>query len=256
MAQGKLEESGAKYADALTVGRKAKHPDITDTLAGMKKLAEADCAAGRGKEGVAVLAKVCDADPADTDSSLTLAIWQRWFGLDSDYETTARRLIEQAEGTDQSGTAERAAKSACLGHITDNALLAKSLALAQKGVELGKDSEFLPWYQLTLGMAQYRNSQFAAAEESLNTADQTVGKEHPDIQGIARFFRVMSLVRDGKVDEGKKLFGQEESRIPPLPKDEKKPLMDGSVASHDVMLWWLAYKEAKTAASESTATKP
>jgi hypothetical protein len=250
-----LDEAGAKYADALAVGGKARHPDVADTLAAMKKLAEADCAAGLGKEGIAVLAKVCAADPADTDLSLTLGIWQRWFGLDSDYETTSRQLIEQAEGTDQAGTAERAAKSACLGGITDTALLAKSLALAQKGVELGKDSEFLPWYQLTLGMAQYRNGQYAAAEESLAIADQTVGNEHPDIQGIARFFRVMSLVREGKSDEGRKLFSQEESRISPLPKDENKPVADGNLASHDVMLLWMAYKEARSVVVEPASNK-
>jgi hypothetical protein len=31
----------------------------------------------------------------------------------------------------------------------------------------------------------------------------------------------------------------------PFPQDENKPLFKGDTASHDVMISWLAYKEAK-----------
>jgi hypothetical protein len=44
------------------------------------------------------------------------------------------------------------------------------------------------------------------------------------------------MAREGKSDEDRKLFSQEESRVPPLPKDENKPLVDENLASHDVML--------------------
>ena len=33
--------------------------------------------------------------------------------------------------------------------------------------------------------------------------------------------------------------------MPPLPQDESKPLVDGQLASHDLLICWLAYKETK-----------
>jgi hypothetical protein len=33
--------------------------------------------------------------------------------------------------------------------------------------------------------------------------------------------------------------------MPPFPKDEGKPLVHGQPLSHDVVIRWLAYKEAK-----------
>ena len=141
-------------------------------------------------------------------------------------------------------TAERAAKAYCLRPSTDAALLAKALNLAQRAVELGKSNPDLPWYQLALGLAEYRNGQYAAAERTLTVAEQTAGEEH-EIPGIARLFRAMSLFRQDKPEEARKLFSQAEAQMPPLPKDESKPLVDGKPVSHDVLIWWLAYKEAK-----------
>ena len=68
--------------------------------------------AGRNKEAIALLGKACELDPKDTDASLTLATWQTWFGQDADYEATRHRLVQQAEGAEQAGKAERADKAA------------------------------------------------------------------------------------------------------------------------------------------------
>jgi hypothetical protein len=42
----------------------------------------------------------------------------------------------------------------------------------------------------------------------------------------------------------------------PLAKDETKPVADGNTVSHDVLIWWLAYKEAKATFNEPAITKP
>jgi len=42
--------------------------------------------------------------------------------------------------------------------------------------------------------------------------------------------------------------------MPPLPKDESKPFVDGKPASHDDLIWWLAYKEAKALIEGSSAS--
>jgi WD40 repeat protein len=254
-AQGQLAEAGTNYAEALDISRKLNGPEHPDTIQAMKSLADSYSSLGRGTEAIALLEKACELDSNDTDASLTLATWQTWFGQDAAYEATRRRLVQQAEGTDHAGTAERAAKAACLRNSSDTALLAKALNLAQQGVELGKSTSLLPWYQLSLGLAEYRNGQYPAAERSLTIAEQTVG-EHPDIQGIARLFRAMSLFRQARPEEAQKLFSQAEAQMPPRPQDERKPQLDGKPVSHDVLIWWLAYKEANSLLNETTTAKP
>jgi hypothetical protein len=104
------------------------------------------------------------------------------------------------------------------------------------------------YYQLCLGLAEYRNSRYAAAEEVLAKTEKSLG-EHPDvqgtyIQGTARFFRVMCLFQQNRPEEARKLFTQAGSDMPPFPKDQR-PLLDGKPVFHELLISWLAYKEAK-----------
>ena len=130
------------------------------------------CASGDHEKALSLLEEFCDANPTDTDASLTLAVWQTWFPKTADYEATRRRLVHQALGMDQAGTAEQAAKAYCICSSADAAMLANALALAQSAVELGKDSRLLPWYRLGLGLAQYRNGHYDEALESLAQVEQ------------------------------------------------------------------------------------
>jgi hypothetical protein len=116
-------------------------------------------------------------------------------------------------------------------------------------VELGQNSGFMRWFQLCLGLAEYRNSHFAVAEGVLATTEKNVG-EHPDVQGTylqetARFFRAMCLFQQNRPEEARKLFTQAESEMPPFPKDEQRPLLDGKPVFPDLLVCWMAYKEAK-----------
>jgi len=238
--------SGPANADTL----RAIHY-LANSYAG---LANSYVEAGRHQEAITLLARACEADPKDTDTSLTLATWQTWFGQDADYEATRRRLVQQAEGTDQAGTAERAAKACCLRPSTDPALLTNALNLARRGVELGKSSSLLPYYQLGLGLAEYRNSQFADAQQDLAVAEQKL-RGSSEVRGTARLFRAMSLFRLDRKEEARKLFSLAEAQMPPLPQDESKPLVNGSLVSHDHLICWMAYKEAKQLIENQTTVK-
>jgi eukaryotic-like serine/threonine-protein kinase len=249
---GRSDEARKLLEEALPLSRKLNGPEHPDTLWVVNTLADSYFSAGRSSEATALLAK---ADPKNSDASLTLATWQTWSRQDADYEATRCRLVQQAEGTDQAGTAERAAKVYCLRPSTNAALLTKALDLAQRSVKLGKSDPQLPWFQLALGLAEYRNGQNAAAERTLTIAEQTAG-EHHDLQGTARLFRAMSLFRQGKPEEARKLFSQAEAQMPPLPKDETKPIVDGNLASRDEIIWWVAYKEAKSLLKEPDRAKP
>jgi tetratricopeptide (TPR) repeat protein len=252
---GRQDEALALREQVLALSKKVSGAEHPGTLKAMQRLANSYCEAGRSKEAISLLASACELDPKDTDASLTLATWQTWFGQDVDYESTCRRLILQAEGTDQAGTAERAAKAACLRPSSDASFVAKALDLAQRAVELGKSNSLLPWYQLTLGLAEYRNGQNAAAEQSLTAAEQTLG-DHDDVQGIAHIFHAMSLFRQNREEQARKLFNQAQAQMPPRPKDESKPIVEGRSLNHDLLIWWMASKEAKSLLDESTAAKP
>jgi tetratricopeptide (TPR) repeat protein len=252
---GRRDEALQMREQVLALSRKVNGSEHPDTLVAMDDLAASYFEAGRGREAITLLAKACEVDPKDTDASLTLATWQTWFGQDADYEATRRRLVQQAEGTDLAGTAERAAKAACLRPSTNAVLLAKALNLAQRAVELGKTNSPLPSYQLSLGVAEYRNGQYAAAERSLSIAEQTVG-DRDETQGIARMFHAMTVFRQDRAEEARRLFSDAEAQMPPLPKDESKPTVDGRRLSHDLLIWWLACKEAKSVLNEPAAGKP
>ena len=116
-----------------------------------------------------------------------LATWQTWLGQDAAYETTRRRLVQEAEGTDDVSKAEQAAKIFCLRPSTDDALQSKALNLAHRAVELGKNSDWLPWDQLALGLAEYRNGKYAAAEQILTIAEHAAN-DAPKARQIAGGF--------------------------------------------------------------------
>ena len=53
----------------------------------------------------------------------------------------------------------------------------------------------------------------------------------------------MSLFRQGKEAEARQVALAAAATMKPLPKDEQKPL--ANKATHDDLILWLAYKEAK-----------
>ncbi|HSY17854.1 MAG TPA: tetratricopeptide repeat protein [Candidatus Acidoferrales bacterium] len=219
-----------------------------------KTLANCYCAAGRSREAMGTLSKICGPRPKDTDAWLTLAAWLAWFGKDGDYETIRQRMLQLAAGTDEASIAQSAAKAGCLRPSTNTVLLAQALELARLGVELKQGTPALPWYQMSLGLAEYRNGDYANAEQVLAVAAQTAGK-YQEIPWTAGLFRAMCLFQLGRTDEARQLFTQSETQMPAFPQDPHKPVIHGKTASHDVIVGWLAYKEAKSLLS-GLATKP
>ncbi len=76
-----------------------------DTASAMRDLAISYTEAGRHQEAITLLEETCELDPKNTDASLTLATWEAWFGLDAEYETIRRHLVQKAEGTEEANTA-------------------------------------------------------------------------------------------------------------------------------------------------------
>ena len=145
---------------------------------------------------MALLTRIRGPRPRDTDLWLTLAAWQLWFGKEADYEVTRGQMLQLATGTDEAAMAQSAAKGYCLRPSTNSVLLAQALELGRLGAKLKTGTPGWAWYQLSLGLAEYRNGQVAEAETALASAEQMAGEYH-DILAPARFFRALCLFQRG-----------------------------------------------------------
>jgi eukaryotic-like serine/threonine-protein kinase len=181
---------------------------------------------------------------------MKLAALQAWLGLHEDYAATRRRILANAGATGDAIAAERAAKVCSIFPSANSKELDAAILLARRAVDLGKDSEWLDFFLMVLGMAEYRSGHFAEAEVSLTAAmDRGKGNPHGDgrwtyfVDGTAAFYRAMSLFRQGKNDEARNLAIAAAAKMKPLPADEQNPMAGG--ADHDDLILWLAYKEAK-----------
>ena len=117
-----------------------------------------------------------------------------------------------------------------------------ALVLARRAVEHGKGSQWLVYFEMALGMAEYRSGHFAEADAALTAAMNDPGKNNA-VSSTSAFYRAMGLFRQGKTDLASKLATEAAAKMKPLPVDEQKPLLGG--ADHDDLIMWLAYKEAK-----------
>ena len=87
--------------------------------------------------------------------SLTSAAKQAWLGQEKEYSATCDRVLEVAKDTKDPTKAERAAKI-CSLRPSDDKTHEAALVLARRAVELGKGHGLLVYFQMALGMAEYR----------------------------------------------------------------------------------------------------
>jgi tetratricopeptide (TPR) repeat protein len=208
----------------------------------LEAAADREIAAGRTQDALVHLVRLSAANPEDMLLSLKVAALQAWFGQDKEYAHTCARALEFAKNASDPATAERAAKVCCLRPMPDSSRRAAALALARHAVKLGKTDPFLPWFQMTLAMAEYRSGNDATADEAMR-ATAEARKNNAYLTDLAAFYRAMSLFRQGKTDEARKLARAAAANMKPLPKDDMNPLAGN--AGHDDLILWLAYKEAK-----------
>jgi hypothetical protein len=204
-----------------------------------KAIAEREIAAGRTEDALVPLATLYAAKPDATMVFLNLAALQAWFGRDEEFASTCRRTLGAAQDTSIPETADRVAKACCLLPSTEKAQLEAVLALARKAVQLGEGNQNQPWFQMAVGMAEYRNGHFAQADAALLNARGF----NSALAGTAAFYRAMSLFRQGQKDDARKLATEAAATMKPLPADEQNPLAGD--ANADDLILWLAYKEAK-----------
>jgi WD40 repeat protein/tetratricopeptide (TPR) repeat protein len=221
-------------------------PRTRDPNASLAKNNEAHelLATGLTREAISVLDSALALNPDDTLLLQEVTTLQAWFGQDAELAATCRRAIEAARGTNEPKTADRTAKAYCMRPSNDKAHLDAALALARRAVTLGKDNELLPWFQMGVGMAEFRSGNDAAADEALRAAaDAAKANSNYYISDTTAFYRAMILFRQGKPAEARRIATEAASRMKPLPADENNPLAGG--AAPDDLILWMACKEAK-----------
>jgi hypothetical protein len=115
----------------------------------------------------------------------------------------------------------------------------------RQAVQFGQDAGLRAWFLMGLGLAEYRSGNFLAAVQALLDAVQA-DPANLHVTMTAPFSRALSLFRKGKVDEARQLATETAARMKPLPSDEQNPLgTDPLQRTHDDLILWLAYKEAK-----------
>ena len=257
----KPAEAEAEYRRAMALWQKLADDNPADTgirsslahshfnlgilLSGTGKPAEAEA---EFRQAVALRQKLAADNPSDiglrgdlSNDYLRVAPLQAWFGQDKELSSTCEKLLSLAKDTEDPGLADKAAKC-CSLRQADPKRCEAALVLARRAVDLGKNHSSLPWFQMTLGMAEYRSGHFAEADAALIAA-ATGGKDNPHVVGTSPFYRAMGLFRQGKTDLARKLATEAAAKMKPLPVDEQKPLLGG--ADPDDLIMWLAYKEAK-----------
>ena len=239
--QGKHVEAEGLLREAVATGRRSLETNHIERLRSLRGLADQLTSTGRWPEALPLLVERSLFEPDDTISTLALAAYQVWFAQFPEHAATCARFLHYAEGTTQAFTADRAAKAILLRSTSGTAEVQKALILARRAVELGQEDSLLPYYQLTLGIAEFRLGHRVAAEQLFLKGIRANGLYA--VQGPARLFHAMSLCREGRIDEAKKLVAAAKEQMRPLPVDDLHPFQNGG--HHDDIFFWLTYKEAR-----------
>ena len=179
---------------------------------------------------------------------IRLAALLVWCGRTEEHAAMTARLLASTADTAKAGEANCVAKLACLRPLPDAAARQAALELARRAVQLGQQDSLLPWYHLSLGMAEYRQGNFPAADAALLAAgagaEKSSRKQRPFMQGAAKFFRVMSFLQQQQRTQAEQIFNDTVATMKPAP-DTACLLVGG--ANQDDLVLWLAWKEAAAA---------
>lgn len=96
------------------------------------------------------------------------------------------------------------------------------------------------WFQLCVGMVQYRLGDYAAAESTLAAVELTGMYERLSTVPI---YRAMVALQQGRNGDADRLLGDAAKRMRPLPAERQDPFAYGG--DHDDLIAWLAWGEVQ-----------
>jgi len=165
-------------------------PDSLEELPPFQR-AEIQGRAGRWKEAVAEFAKAVQSEPANIQAAGLLASVLVANGDLEGYRQHCTRLVARFASTTDAGVADRLAKC-CLILPSSGVDLEIMGELAERAVRLGKQSPYLPWFQLCKGLAEYRQGHFA---EATNWTQKTLASAGPQLERDAAAYLVLAMAQ-------------------------------------------------------------
>jgi eukaryotic-like serine/threonine-protein kinase len=119
---------------------------------------------GLWSEAAASLRQSIDSEPTNSWPHFLLAPILLFSGDVQGYRQHCQRIVARFAETTDAGVADTMAK-ACLIYPASGVDLGVVAELAEKAVALGKQSEYLPWFEMCKGLAEYRQDHFAGAAD-------------------------------------------------------------------------------------------
>jgi serine/threonine-protein kinase len=180
---------------------------------------------GQWKQAAAVLVKLTELDPADHYHWFQLAPVYLELGDTEGYRRVCREMIERFREAERPEIVERTAKTCLL--LADSGIDRKlSLQLAERAAARGAKQANAKWFHLAMGMADYRDGQYARAVDRLGKSLSS-GAELVYLDSLAYLFLAMAHARLGEKEETaqsmyKVRFLVEER----LPKPDRGQLLD------------------------------
>ena len=133
---------------------------------------------------------------------LSVAAQQAWSHRDTGYAQTCRRLWDSQEPRTIQQHSSGPPRPGVLQAGGDAACVAEALTLARKAVQVGRGHGYFPYFQMALGMCEFRNGHWAKSDAVLLAAMKT----HADASQLwltSAFYRAMTLFRQGKPEEAR-----------------------------------------------------
>jgi tetratricopeptide (TPR) repeat protein len=260
--QGKQEEADAALEKAvleiMRVLEAAKKQSPKDpVLEALLCLIDARWRQGRVSEAGFALKEALDlvgrstaTKPMPDQISFTVlkhAALQVLYGLEAEHGILSRQMIDWAEQQPRYGQKGRAARMLNIRPVDDPHLQATALTLARSALAGSPTNALCLWYQLNLGLAEFRSGQYAEAERTLLRSEQDGPERWRTSARVctSKFYRAMILARQGNESGARQLFAEAEAAMDPVPPVVHHALALG--ADCDELMLWIAYKEAKAA---------
>lgn len=197
------------------------------------------------EEAVETFETVREANPDAIESidGLKIAVVYAVMGDVEAHEEHIRWLIQQFAQPRMPTDADRAVKGYIIFSLADDEELlayARELAVyATDAAEALGEGEYLAWFDVTRGIAEYRLGNFEQASE---WAARSTDDESEYIRGLALLYHAMAEYQRGNEDEAADIFEQAEQLVAELPEPGTE---EYRTEWTDILVIQLAHEEAR-----------
>jgi serine/threonine protein kinase/Tfp pilus assembly protein PilF len=207
---------------------------------------------GRFDEADDDLAKAIALDPTDHWAWYHRGTLLAYLGKSEAHHELSRAMVERFKKTPDASIAERTAKTCLMlpGSVDDPALMLK---LMDQAVASG--GQYLAWFQMGKGIAEYRAGHYRAADEVLATAKKTFPTGHAAVTCL--LFRAMALHKLGNSAEAATMFQAALSDLRQFDEVPGKQDLNGTTGLENWFVCHVALREAQQAlATDAPGTQP